>query len=289
MKIINNTYRGLVRIVLFVVAGIVITMSATGCALFRRAHNLEPAPQFVAAEPVPTIQRVDLNRTAREIGVEDRTAFTIDESIAKARLVIDKGSPADFRVVAKLLAPFTADVRRWHAEDQARCARYQILIGLAASDEACVTAGAGNLAAARPNIRDVVFEYEATLLYAAHARLGWQRPNIAPTRLSNAMLLFTSSSNIRRYVDDLRFVSARGGASADIAAIEKNTQEAAFDVLAAWVKSQPIKEPLGDLLQSISLNDYRNVRVALPTTTADPDIFASRLLVQIFRELGADI
>ncbi|MBI5769803.1 MAG: hypothetical protein HZA93_18650 [Verrucomicrobia bacterium] len=277
----------LLTVMMHVVFAIALSLSS-GCALFHGPTPATEVPQFARTEP-PPIQRVDMNRTARDVGVDDRTSFSLDDAIAKARLVVDKGSPADFRVVAKLLAPFDQASRPWHAEDQARVARYQILVGLAANDEACITAGAGNLAAARAGVHGVIYEHEATLLFAAHARLGWPRPNIAPTRLSNAMLLFAPSSNTRRFVEDLRLAQVRGGNNADLSAIERNVQEAVFDELAAWVKGQPTKEALADLLQTAAMTEYRGVRVVLPTTSSDPDIFSARLLVAVVRELGADI
>lgn len=264
-------------------------ISVSGCALFRgRSSQVEQPPVAAVQAPLPP-ERVDLNRTARDIEVPDRTSFTVDDAVAKARLALEKGSTADLRTTAKFLAPFGPDSRPWHAEDQARVARYQILVGLAAIDEGCITSGAANLTAARPNIRNVVYEHEGTLLYAAHARLRRSRPDIAPTRLSAAMALFTSSRSARRFVDDLHLVQLRGGDAAKQSDFEHDVQEVAFDFLGVWIKGEPAKEALQDLLQTAAMGEYRGYRVALPAITSDADVLAVHLLTQTFRDLGADI
>lgn len=284
----NINIRGqFARFVTLVVVGVAVTIVAPGCAMFRRhSARAETQPAMPMTPPAP--ERVDLNRTAREIEVPDRTSFSVDDAVAKARLALEKGSAADLRTTAKYLAPFGPTSRAWHAEDQARVARYQILLGLAAGDEDCLTAGADNLAAARPNIRNVVYESESTLAFAANARLGRPRPDLAPTRLSSAMGLFVSARNARRFIDELHFVQQRGD-TAKLQDAERDAQEVIFDFVGLWIKGEPSKQALQEVLQMASMAEYRGYRVALPTITSDADVLAVHLLTQTFRDLGADI
>jgi hypothetical protein len=263
-------------------AGLICIMA--GCA----SHPDKSIAVYVPPSPPPPPTRVAINRTVQQVQVADRTNFSVDDAIARARLAIAKATTStDLVTAAELVKVFGPKSRAWNAEDQARAASLQMMLGLAANDTECLNVGLANLKDSTAGIHWVLYESEVTLAYEAYARLGWTKPDLYPTRFTQAMGLF--AANQSGFVGDLKFVGLGRGDPAKIKDQETQIQSAVWSFLGDWSKGSQTNGDLQDLTQTVAMAEYRGFRVNLPQEPTDANVLAVRILDTVFKNLGSEL